>query len=269
MDESFRNAPLLELIAELRWQPPYPTLPVAQPGVQIAVPVGLGTLQIDNFLHQFGGEVYKRGFQRMERVYPSGLPVVQGQTIARYRSDAPGSTTIIYQVGAGLFSANAVAPYRTWKHFRPAVESGVEVLLQTREQNERTIPFNPVSLRYIDSFKSDLSGGRDVAEFLSEVLKIELKLPEAISHHLASGKSAKPYMMLAVPTSTGMLRINVGEALVNGETTILLDITFSAEAPVNPEKTAIMDAFDLAHSIIHRTFMQLTAPIHDLMQLEQ
>jgi uncharacterized protein (TIGR04255 family) len=269
MSESFRNAPLLELIAEVRWQPPYATVPTVQPGVQVSLPIGFGSIQIDNFLHQFGGEVYKRGFQRMERVYPSGLPIVQGQTIARYRSDSPDSKTVIYQVGAGLFSANAIAPYRTWNHFRPKVETGIEVLLATREESEKTVPFNPVSLRYIDSFKSDLSGGRDVAGFLSEVLKIHVNLPNAISQHLAAGKSPKPYVMLAIPSEKGILRLNVGEALVNGENTILLDMTFSTESPIMPEKSAIMNAFDTAHSIIHKTFVELTSPIHDLMQLEK
>jgi uncharacterized protein (TIGR04255 family) len=269
MDGTFRNAPLLEIIAELRWQPAYPLVQaVPQLGTQATIPpLILGTVQIDNFLHRFGGKMFELGFLRMERIYPGGLPVMQGQAIARYKSDA--LRNIIYQVGAGVFSANAVAPYRSWNHFSPDVEKGIEALLQTREENEKGLPFNPVSLRYIDSFRPDLTGGRDVADFLAEVLKIDLRLPEAISKHVAPGKSPKPYIMLAIPLVNGVLRINVGEAFVNGVATTLLDTTFSTEAPLSPEKSAIMSALNFAHSTIHEIFMKITEPIQSLMQPEQ
>lgn len=271
MDETFRNAQLLEIVAELRWQPSYPPFAqmVQQPGGQPVPNLLLGSTQIDNFLHRFGGEVYKRGFQRMERIFPSGIPVLQGQPIARYRSDATDRTNVIYQVGAGLFSANAIPPYRSWKHFAPAVQSGVDALLQTREENERDLPLNPVSLRYIDGFKPDITGGRDVGDFLSEVLKIQLTLPEAISRHMAPGKSPKPFVILTIPVAGGVLRMSAGEAAVSGSTTILLDTTLSTDAPVNPETSVVMGTFAWAHSILHDIFMELTAPIQHLMQLEQ
>src|SRR6266851_3715127 len=236
MDETFRNAPLLEIVAELRWRPPYPPLAqVQQPAAQPVPTLLLGSTQIDSFLHRFGSEVYKLGFQRMERLFPSGIPVIEGQAIARYRSDVPDLTSVIYQVGAGVFSASAVPPYRSWKHFAPSVQSGVDVLLQTREDNEQKLPFNPVSLRYIDAFKPDLAGGRDVADFLSEVLKIELTLPEAISRHLAPGKSPKPFVNLTIPVVGGIIRMAVGEAIVSGSTAILFDTTLSTDGPVEPD----------------------------------
>lgn len=271
MDETFRNAPLLEIIAELRWQAPYPSLPQAiQPlGGQSAPTLLLGSTQVDSFLHRFGSEVYKLGFQRMERLFPSGLPMLQGQPVARYRSDAGDLSNVIYQVGAGIFSANAVPPYRSWKHFAPSVQAGLNALLQAREDHERTLPFDPVSLRYIDAFKPDLTGGRDVADFLSEVLKIELRLPDAIIRHLAPDQSPKPFVNLTIPIVSGVIRMTVGEAMVSGSTAILFDTTLSTNAPVNPEIPSIMSAFVSAHSIIHDIFMQLTAPIRHLMQPEQ
>ena len=145
----------------------------------------------------------------------------------------------------------------------------MDALFQTREENERALPLNPVSLRYIDGFKPDLTGGGDVGDFLSEVLKIELTLPEAVSRHVAPGKSPKPFVILTIPVVGGVLRMSAGEAMVSGSTTILLDTTLSTDAPVAPETSAIMDAFASAHSIIHDIFMQITAPIQHLMQLEQ
>jgi len=269
MDETFKNAPLLEIIAELRWQTSLPAIqPAGQQGVALP-PLFLGTVQIDNFLHRLGGEIYKLGFQRMERMIPTGLPVLQGQAICRYRSDTENLTNILYQVGAGLFSAHATPPYRSWKHFRPSVEHGVEVLLQTREPNERDLPFNPVSLRYLDGFRPDLTEGRQVGEFLSDVLKIKLTLPDVLIQHLQGGKSPKPFLIVTVPSEHGALRISTGEAVVNGVTTILLDMTFSTIEPIAAELAKVLESFDRAHSVLHDIFIGITKPIHHLMQLEQ
>src|SRR5216684_628076 len=101
MDETFKNAPLLEIIAELRWPTALPAIPPAQQQGVALPPLFLGTVQIDNFLHRLGGEIYKLGFQRMERMLPGGLLVLQGQAIYRYRSDAENLTNILYQAGAG------------------------------------------------------------------------------------------------------------------------------------------------------------------------
>jgi len=269
MDETFKNAPLLEIIAELRWQTSLPAIQPAQQQDQTVPPLLLGSIQIDNFLHRLGGEIYKLGFQRMERLIPAGSPVLQGQAVCRYRSDAENLTNVLYQVGAGLLSAHATPPYRSWKHFRPSVEHGIEVLLQTREQNERDVPFNLISLRYLDGFRSDLTQGREVGEFLSDVLKITLTLPDALLKYLRGGKSPKPFLILTVPSEHGALRISTGEAVVNGASTILLDMTFSTLEPIAPELGKILESFDRAHSVLHDIFIDITEPIHHLMRLEQ
>src|ERR1700679_367307 len=114
---SFRKAPLVEIVVDLRWRPvvqPVPTQPV---GPQPTASAFLPTPQIENLIHRFGGEVYKRGFQRAERLVPSGLFVLPGQPLSRFKK--ADVDNVLYQIGVGMFSANAVPPYRSWEQFTP------------------------------------------------------------------------------------------------------------------------------------------------------
>jgi len=269
MGLSFRKAPLVEIIAELRWQPSYPSLPIPQQlGAQPAPLLFLGTNQLENFLHRFGSEVYSRGFQRTERLIPGGIPFWQGQAVSRFKATAP-ETNILYQIGVGLFSANGTPPYRSFETFAPVVENGVDALLKSREEKEQSTPFNPVSLRYIDAFGPDLTGGRDATSFLADVLGIHISLPEATGKYALPGKPPKPFLMFAIPVTNGTLQINTGEAVVAGRTVVLLDMTFATQTPVSPSKVAIMESLNQAHSVIHDVFMNMSEPVRSLMEPEQ
>ena len=112
-----------------------------------------------------------------------------------------------------------------------------------------------------------MTGGRSSAAFLSEILKFGLALPDAILNHRAPNRSHESFLMLTVPLTNGTLRLNVGDAIVSGTKAILLDTTFSTENMIEP--TAVMATLGSAHSVIHDIFMQLTKPIHQLMQPEQ
>lgn len=268
MDIVFRNAPLVEIIAELRWQPAELVSPMPQtPGVfQPAFIVGANVLE--SFFHRFGGELYKRGFQSTERVFPAGFPAPLGQVSCRYRNNQPEKSTILYQVGAGVFSANATPPYRSWSNFAPEVRAGVEILLQTRDESEKALPFQPLSLRYIDVFRSDLIGERNALAFLQDILAIELRLPNSILKHVTPGAAYNPYLGLRLPVSGGALQMNIGEATVAGNLGMLLDTAFMSADGIPADTDAIMSRFDAAHEIIHDIFINITERIRDRMEPE-
>lgn len=70
---TFKIAPLVEIIAELRWA--QQSVPV-QPGAMAAPPGSmLNAARLDEFFMRFGGECYKAGFQRAGRIVPPGFPV--------------------------------------------------------------------------------------------------------------------------------------------------------------------------------------------------
>jgi len=104
MGISFLRAPLVEIIAELRWEPSISPLPrPPQAGPQPLPALYLGANQVENFLHRFGGEIYAQGFDRTERLLPSGVPVPQGQVMARFKRKVTDDANVLYQAGIGVF----------------------------------------------------------------------------------------------------------------------------------------------------------------------
>jgi len=192
----------------------------------------------------------------------------QWQVVSRFRSNDPALKTVLYQIGPGIFSANAVPPYRSWEDFAPKVESGLETLLQTRIASEKTLPFTQVSLRYIDAFRPDLKHGLDTSSFLSE-MGFKLEYPEIITRHIAPGSLPQPFIITRVPVPDGSLQISLGDAVLSGERTIVMDTTLSSIHPIDPSKEAVMTTLNRAHDTIHSIFLEMTRPIHHLMQPEQ
>jgi uncharacterized protein (TIGR04255 family) len=189
------------------------------------------------------------------------------QPVYRYRKSVEADASVLFQTGPGLFSANAIPPYRSWDTFAPVVQAGVEALLKTREETEKTLPFTSVSLRYIDAFKPELTEGRDIGAFIKDILGITVALPEALTKHIQTGKSVKPNLQFAVPLSNGMsMNINFGEGLVHNEGVIIMDTTISTTTEVPPDKDALMTALNSARTVIHEIFFDITKPIAKLMQ---
>jgi uncharacterized protein (TIGR04255 family) len=272
MEVTFRNAPLVETVAEVRWQSAQGGVSIPQPAAlsQPAISVVVGTTDLENFYTQFGGEIFERGFARSERIVPVGVPALQGQAVMRFRSSLPEKATVLYHVGPGIFSANALPPYRSWNHFAPDVETGLDVLLAVRNTNEKERQFNPISLRYLNAFRPELTEGADTAEFISAVLKFDVDLPDAVLSRRNPDKPVQPFIAMAIPITAGLLRVNVGEAVVAGVgKAALLDMTLSTEHPIEPTKSAVMHYFHSAHSVLHDMFLELTKSIHHLMSPEQ
>lgn len=267
MTVSFENAPLVEIIAELRWNPqPLPPQAVGGVGSAPMTVMAVNTNSFDEFFMRFGGEVYQHGFQRAERVVPTGFPLMMFQPVYRYRKSADSDASVLYQAGVGMFSANAIPPYRSWDSFSPKVEAGIEALLKTRSDLERDIPFSSISLRYLDAFGPALTAGRDIGAFIRDVLGITLELPDGISKHVLPGQTVKPFLQLAMPLANGMtMNVGIGEGMVNNEAAIIMDTTVGTSSDTAPDKSSVMAALNAARSVIHEMFFQLTKPIEDLM----
>src|ERR1019366_1625038 len=71
MSITFAKAPLVEIVAELRWGR-LPQL-ATPPNQAIAMPLqmaGLNANKLDEFFMRLGGEIYQQGFNRAERLVP-------------------------------------------------------------------------------------------------------------------------------------------------------------------------------------------------------
>ena len=267
MTVTFGNAPLVEIIAELRWNPQPPPSQIAGGGNTTVAVMSVNTNSLDEFFMRFGGEVYQQGFQRAERVVPTGFPFMLFQPVYRYRKATDLDASVLYQIGAGMFSANAIPPYQSWDAFSPTVDAGIDAMLKTRSEPEKAIPFSSISLRYLDAFGPNFTQGRDVGAFVRDVLGIKLDLPDGLSKHVASGQSAKPAIQLALPLPNGMtMSVGIGEGMVNNEVTIIMDTTVGTTVETAPDKASAMSALNAARAVIHEVFFDLTKPIEGLMQ---
>ncbi len=264
MNITFSNAPLIEIIAELRWAHNLASTTQVQPGVPVIV---LNSPTIDEFFMRFGGEIYSSGFKKTERLVPPDFPTMLYQPVFRYRRDGEdGDGAVLYQAGPGIFSANAIPPYKSWDVFSPAVKSGVEALLIARDETEKDSPFNTVSLRYIDAFGPNLTQGMDVRTFLSDVLGVSVALPEGISKVIAPNAKVKPHIQLLLPINDNTnMNLTLTEAIVNNELSIIMDSTVVITGEIAPNAEAVMNSLNDSHDIIHEMFINLTGKIRELM----
>lgn len=264
MNTTFNNAPLVEIVAELRWTPT--SQHMLTPQSNGIVPSIFDSNAFEEFFMRFGGICYSDGFQRAERLVPSGFPAILGQPVFRYKKGAEEVRSELYQVGPGLFTANATPPYKSWVEFSPVVKSGVDALLLARNQTEQEVAFSKVSLRYIDAFGPNLTKGMPLEDFVSEVLGFKVDLPKSVSSLVTDGQKAKVFVQLNFATRNGMsVNVTVGEGQANNSPVVVLDTTVTSINPVEPNAGSVMTALDAARTIIHDMFIELTKSIRNEM----
>ena len=224
----FSNPPLVELIAELRWMPGTATpsvLPQPQGGGQllqaltIQFPLTL-SYQEESF-SRFSNQVAERGFGTSERLLPVGFPLLPFTVVYRFRKTASGGN-FLYQIGPGLFSANALPPYRDWDSFRPIVREGIQALLESRHPTEN-VPFAAVILRYIDLFSEEFTEGKRSFRFLNEVLGVKLELPNILNGQVSDINLVQAGLQLSMPLRNGLaMNINLQDGAAAGKAGILM-----------------------------------------------
>jgi uncharacterized protein (TIGR04255 family) len=266
MSVTFANAPLVEIIAELRWVPPQQMeIPSQQQPIAFQIPFFGGSKQ-DEFFMRLGAKLHQQGFQAVERLMPPGFMTLVYQPIYRYKMAAEPSP-VIYQAGAGLFSAHGIPPYRSWEEFVPFVKNGVTALLESRDSKEKDIPLATVSLRYIDAFRRELTQGKSGPAFMADVLGIAIELPDILRNFGKSASEPQYALHLTIPISDDtVLNMNIAEGQVHGSDAIIMDTQVACNRGVPPDITEVMEVLQTAHDVVHAMFVKLTAPIHELMQ---
>lgn len=258
------NAPLVELVAELRWSP---TLASAtdQSGAPVMIPQSLlDPGQSELLFQRFGASIYQHGFKIIERLIPPGMPLIPDQMCYRYRLE-PGSQPVLAQIGASQFSVNALPPYKSWDEFRPWVGKAISALLEARPGGQ---PFK-VSLRYIDAFNGTHRQGQGPSEFLENTLGMGIRLPSAIANRQRGDAQMKSSFTTVVPLDGMHMTVKAGEGVVNGEIAAILDTVVAVDSEVAAEVDALLIALDGARKVIHETFMELVAPIIDRFKSNQ
>jgi uncharacterized protein (TIGR04255 family) len=254
MAVSFANAPLVEIIAEVRWNP------VAMPQ---SMPAGLTVVEAnqDRFFNAFSDLAAKNGYPRSERMVPVGFPVPIGQAIWRFR---PLEGATLWQVGPGVFTVNAVPPYKSWEAFSPHLRTGLALMLEARDSP--AINFNVVSLRYVDAFGADMLAGLSQADFLCDKLGFQLQVPKGLTQRKDASQSLTLNATVEFSLDNAMqLVVTVGPGAYQGEQVVLMTTMVYKQTSTDATLEALMDVFESAHAIIHDAFLDMTAPIHAQM----
>lgn len=264
MSVSIENAPLIELIAELRWESNGERLGSHGPKVIHS------SSEVEQFFMKFGAVVHQLGYSEPTRIVPPQIPLLQGQPVLRFNMDRGGSTRSLYQIGPGVFSANAVPPYMSWLEFAPVVRRGVEALLKARPAAEVSQPITGLTLRYLDAFGPLHMQGKDPASFIADTLGVNVALPEALTQHLQQGKKWSSFLQFQLPVGEGVtMGFAIGEGIANDAPAMLMDTSISATGSFAPNADDLMLTFDQAHSIISKTFKDLMRPISHLMPAKE
>lgn len=264
MSESIENAPLLELIAELRWATP------AQSVAPHAPKIVQSTSDVEQFFMKFGGIVHQLGYSEPTRIVPPQFPMLEGQPVLRFNMNREGETKSLFQLGPGLFSANAVPPYRHWSDFAPVVKSGIEALFQARPAADAFNPIIAINLRYLDAFGPLHMQGKDPTAFIIDTLGINVSLPEALTQHLQAGKPWNSFLQFQIPIEEGVtMGLAIGQGIANDKPAMLMDTSVSATGTFEPNSEEIMGRLNRAHLLISKSFKSLMQPIAHLMPIKK
>lgn len=254
MPLTFKNAPLVELIAELRWEPPLSTA-TDQGGNQQQIPRSLlNTPEFEEFFQRFGGAIYQHGFSQMERLVPYGVPLPHDRIVCRYRHQDQSSYPVLAQVGPSIFSINALPPYKSWNDFRPWIEKAVSALIEA----EPNLPKLNANVRYIDAFNEQFLNGRSASDFFDSELGFSIKLPKPILNRKSSDENIKTDISTTIPIDGKQMTIKLSEGNYGGEKAGIMDTLVSVSEPINPKKDEIISTLDNARYLIHESFIELT-----------
>jgi len=259
----FRQPPLVEIVAEVRWDVPRGEVPHQFANISIPVTdTGAHESQVLTFASKAGA----RGYGLAERLVPQGFPLLAHQAGVRYRSNTAGAP--IFQLGPGVFTANITPPYNSWSSFLPHLEIGVELLLESRAVSEKDRPFSELRLTYFDAFGEKLTRGKAVTDFLAEDLGIRIELPKVITGLCTDPTGVKPSFSVAVPIRAGTIELKISEGWVRGVPNLVMVTTVICKGPVQAIKETVLQAFNDAHAIIHESFFEMTTTLHELMEPE-
>ena len=201
-----------------------------------------------------------------ERLIPVGFPLLPFTVVYRFRKPPEAKGNFLYQIGPGLFSANALPPYRDWDSFRPIVREGVQALLASRPPAE-SVPFATVVLRYIDLFTEEFTEGKQSLRFLNDVLGLRLELPSILREQISDINVVQSGIQLSMPLRNGLaMNLLLQNGAVAGKPGILMSTEVLTVQPTPPDISVVMQTLENAHTSIRLTFMGLTERLSAKMQ---
>lgn len=270
MSITFRNPPILEIIAEVHWS----ASPASQGSTIQPMPFILSAAFESQAL-EFTNKIAACGFNSVERLVPPDTPIIFfDQPVYRYRhgtASESGSEVhkagVLVHFGPGILSINGAKNYKSWADFSDTVQQSVDDLLLTQAPSNLGESFSNIRLRYINAFNASFTDQRSMTTFLSESLGIDIRLPSSIAKLAADEANILPTLRVQIPLSAHRnLYILISEQAVNGAQAIVLDSTIIDSTPVTLVTKDVMATFHSLKDILHNLFLGLTETLVEKMQ---
>lgn len=154
------NAPLQEVIFELRWKLDYDVRSQNQVDQQFQFAfANFSALSADKLKHKI---ILK----------PSFIPDTAFVNHPVYQFWSAENQYPVYQIGPGVFTVNETEKNYEWKYFRDLILQGIDWLTKSYS---RKLDFSVAELRYIDAIEMNEDIEKDLTKFIAEHLKIEIK----------------------------------------------------------------------------------------------
>lgn len=262
---SYKKAPLLELIVEVRW----PVRTITQSG---GPPIIADPSSHFDIWFQGIADSLKDSHPELERLLPHEMPPLAHQAIFRFKK--PGAAFPIYQFGHGIFTVNAGPPdYKSWEVFRPQVQTGIEALIRSMPEDGSPETFISVSLRYIDAFRKDLRGDLSNYSFMKDVLGVSITMPDDLLSSAKDSNQIDPTyaLRMPLPEPDGAIlafQLGAGQIGKSSDTDTIMDMTYVVNNALDMEVNSLLSVLDNGHSMTHQWFRKLTGNIHIKMEPE-
>ena len=159
------NAPLLEVVFELRWALEGPADIAVQLRHDPAYPL---------LAFEFTEKAKAQGFIVRREIAPSPPGPLGHSVHYRFFQDE-NSPFPIWQIGPGIFAYNESTSYE-WSEYKKSLRTALQALLASYPKS-KALKMRPVylELRYIDSFGPELLGHADLSRFLSNDTNFVIK----------------------------------------------------------------------------------------------
>ena len=143
------NAPLVEVVFELRW-----ALATSEQTSPLGVDPGYSLLK-----EEFSHAIKRSGFRHHRNMQPSEFPIL-GHSVDRRFFRSPEQAFPLVQIGPGIFAYNESADY-SWTNFKANCLKHVDSLLKCYPTLS-SFKLAPalLELRYVDSFEHTLPNGK-------------------------------------------------------------------------------------------------------------
>ncbi len=154
------NAPLQEVIFELRWKLDFDISAQSQVDQQFQFAFAkFSALSADKLKYKV-------------MVKPSVVPDSFFINRPVYQFWIEKDQYPVFQLGPGVFTVNETEKNYEWKNFRTSILEGVEWL--TKSYGEQ-LDFSVAELRYIDAIEVNDDNEKDLLKFIADNLKIEIR----------------------------------------------------------------------------------------------